>query len=324
MLISTKGRYHAIIKNAVICSNPRFFYNESAGINLDDYADYTKEFIKYSGNPDDIKQIEPAQMPSIVVDILTNKIEELKEVSGNRDVNNGSSSSGVTAASAIAALQEHAGKTSRDNLQNTYEAFKEITYQIIELIRQFYDTERQFRIVGEDGAEHFTGYSNKNIKPQTLGNDFGVDYGYRVPQFDIIVSAQKATSYSKLSQNEFALQLYQSGMFNPQNADVALATVQLMDFDDKDKVIQKIQSNGTLYKQNQMLIQVALGLAQKYEPKTAQQLMMTLQGQQGGQNMQGRVDAELTKTKADGTLDNGEHAVVEKAREQSQKSTQVA
>lgn len=315
---------HSIVRNALLCSRARVFAKENGGVNIDDYTDLSKDVVTYEGMPDDIIPITPPQMPAMVVEIMNNKIEELKEVSGNRDVNNGSTSSGVTAASAIAALQEHAGKTSRDNLQNTYEAFKDITYQVIELIRQFYDTQRQFRIVGENGKEEYAVFSNANIKPQQLPSEFGIEYGYRVPQFDIVVSASKATAYSKLSQNEFALQMYQAGMFAPQNGDVALAAVKMMDFDDKDKVISMIEGNTTLFKQNQMLLQVAMGLAQKYEPAVAVQIAQTLGMEEPeGAAVPADIDADIKETNADGSVKTDEHGTVAKARERSQQSTQV-
>lgn len=313
---------HAIRKVAQIYANPKWFYNKSSGVNLNDLTDPDKQFVPYEGAID-IRQFEPPHMPETVFQFLVNEVEELKEVTGNRDVNNGSTSSGVTAASAIAALQEHAGKLSRHSIANTYDVVVDVVYQVIELIRQFYNSDRQFRIVGTDGAEHFTHYTNANIKPQALGDDFGNTYGNRLPQFDIVVSAAKATGYSKLSQNEFALQLYGAGVFQPQNADVVLPMLQLMDFDDKDKVIKSVQKNSSLLKQNQALMQIAMGLAQTYDPNALNQIMMIAGVQQGQMPVkQGNIDAEMTKTRADGTLDEGEHALVEKARAQSQSSTQ--
>ena len=315
---------HAIVENAVICAKPRFFYSASGGVNLDDYSDINKAFVPVEGNANDIVQIQPPQIPSMTLEVMANKVEELKEVTGNRDVNNGSTSSGVTAASAIAALQEYAGKLSRHAIQNTYDTNKGVYYQIVELIRQFYTTERQFRITGQGGRDEYISYSNAKIRPQSLGNDFGVDAGTRMPQFDIVVSAAKASAYSKLSQNEFALQLYGAGVFNPQNADVVLPMLHIMDFDDKDKVIESVQRNATLLKLNQFLTEVALGLAKRYDPTAAMQIIAMLQGQQTGMQSAAPTDinTEITDTNADGSLKADEHHVVEKAREQSQNSSQ--
>lgn len=39
----------------------------------------------------------------------------------------------------------------------------------IELIRQFYDLPRQFRITGQLGIEQFVSYSNSGVKPAVQG-----------------------------------------------------------------------------------------------------------------------------------------------------------
>ena len=80
--------------------------------------------------------------------------------------------------------------------------------------------------------------------------------------FDIEITAQKQSPYSKMSQNELALQFYQAGFFNPQMADQALACLDMMDFDRKHFIMQKISQNGTMYQQMLMMQQQMLGLAQ--------------------------------------------------------------
>lgn len=317
---------HSIVKNALLAARPRYFIKTNGNVNEEEYADFSKDFVHVTGGTLDelsIRAIETPSLPGNTIAILNNKIDEMKETSGNRDVNNGASSSGVTAASAIAALQEASGKTSRDGLGNTYEAFKDITYQVIELIRQFYTTERQFRIMGENGREEFVSFSNAGIKPQEQGQEFGVDLGYRIPQFDIEVSAQKATAYSKMSQNELALQFYSAGLFAPQNADQALACLNMMDFSHKQEIIDRVQQNGTLMTQIQQLLQLSMGLAQRYEPQLAQQLAAQFGLSQSAQPAQGQVDTNIKEQSSDGTIKNKEHARVSKAREQAQNSTQV-
>ena len=71
--------------------------------------------------------------------------------------------------------------------------------------------------------------------------------GSRVPLFDISVSAQKQSAYSRMSQNEMALQFYSAGFFDPRNAQQALLCMDMMDFDRKDMVMQQIARNGQQY-----------------------------------------------------------------------------
>ena len=316
---------HAIVKNAILASKPRFFVRDEESFNMDDYMDYSKDVVKTSGSlgEDAIRAITTPELPGVVVQILNNKIEELKEISGNRDVNNGQTQSGVTAASAIAALQESAGKTSRDMIAGTYEAHKEITYLVIELIRQFYDTPRQFRITGADGQQQFVQYSNQNLQPQGVPALFDDEVlGWRQPEFDIEVSAQKATPYSKMSQNELALQFWNAAVFQPGNADQALALLQMMDFNHKSDVIQSVQQNGTMLQQLQQVLQVAIGLAAKYEPQTAQMLAQQFEAM-GGQQMEKQAAAQLREQNPDGTIKPEEHHLVRKARERADAATQV-
>lgn len=243
----------AIMQNMLANARPRYFMVQDGGINEEEYTDLTKDIVHVDSLDERyIKAIEGKSLDSVFVTVLNNKIDELKETTGNRDISTGGTTSGVTAASAIAAMQEAGSKLSRDNNKASYRAFRKLCLMIIELIRQFYELPRCFRIMGENGAARFVQYSNAGLAPQSQGTELGVDMGYRLPLFDIEITAQKQSPYSKLSQNELALQFYSAGFFNPQMADQALACLDMMDFDRKQFVIQKVSQNGTMY---QMLLQ---------------------------------------------------------------------
>ena len=249
---------HAIMQNMLANSRPRFLYSDASAINLKEYADLNNDFVRVEGalNNDSIMPIQGKPLNDIYVSVVLNKIEELKETTGNRDVSQGGTTGGVTAASAIAAQMEAGSKLSRNSNKSAYRVFRRVCLQVIELIRQFYDQSRKFRIVGADGMVDFVEYSNANIKPMWQGMDFEVDMGYRLPLFDIEVSAQKQSPYSKLSQNELALQFYNAGFFNPAMADQALMCLDMMDFDRKQMVMDKIRQNSLLMQQ--MMMQQAM------------------------------------------------------------------
>lgn len=315
----------AILKNAVMGSTPRYFKRNDGGINESEFSDWTKPIVHVDGNIDEtnIRPIETKSLDGIYVNILTNKVEELKEVAGNRDVNNGGTTGGVTAASAIAAMQEASGRTSRDASKSAYRAYSKIITLIIELIRQFYNLPRQFRIVGNDGMEEYISYSNQGLRLQSQGNEFGTDMGMRKPVFDVKVSAQKQNPYSKLSQNELAIQLYGLGIFNPQVADQALAVVQMMDFDDKNKVIRTIQQNGTMYQQMIMLQQQMLQMAEIIDQLQGTNMAEGLASSITGAPMpvQKTGNEKQIETDDQGNLKR-ENKIVENAREESQAVSQ--
>lgn len=256
----------AVAKSALIGATPRYFSRGDGGINEEEFMDITKPIVHVEGNLDDasIRQIQTAGLDGMYLTYINNKIEEMKETAGNRDVANGGTTSGVTAASAIAAMQEQSGKTSRDSTKASYRAYEEVITQCIELIRQYYTIPRQFRIVGTDGIEDFIEYTNEKIQASPLEDIAGNVIGMRLPVFDLEIMAQQENAYTKMSQNELALQFYQLGFFNPQMVDQALACIDMMDFKGKSEVVQKLQQNGTLYQQLMMWQQMAITLANKY------------------------------------------------------------
>ena len=248
---------NAIVANAIASATPRWMTRGDGKINEEEYADWTRPFVHVQGSLDEtaIRQITVNAMPGNLLSVLQNKIEEMKETSGNRDVNNGGTSSGVTAASAIAAMQEQSGKLSRDQIQGSYNCYRQIVYCVIELIRQFYDMPRQFRIVGENGQAEFVQFDNSGLQiVQQAPDVMGLNAVIRKPVFDIEVSAQKQSAYNKLSYNELAIQFYQLGFFNPQAADPALAALEMMDFKGKEKVRERIEQNGGMMQMIQMLM----------------------------------------------------------------------
>ena len=279
----------AFIRNTMVGAMPRYFRRQDAGVNVDEFLDLSKPIVTVDGNlGDDSLRISDARpLPGNYIDYQRGRVNELRETSGNTETANGSTSQGVTAASAIAALQEASGKGSRDSTKTSYRAYSEIINLVIELIRQFYDIPRRFRIMGELGAQEFITFSNAGIRPQPQGTLAGQDLGMRLPVFDVEVKAQKASSYTKMSQNELALQFYNLGFFNPQNADQTLMCLGMMEFDGKDKLQQQVRQMGTMYDQMIMWQQMAISLAAKHEPQMAQGMMANITGQPMPQKIDG-------------------------------------
>ena len=309
----------AIVDNALEGASPRYFVKNDGTINIDEYNDKSKKFVRVEGNigEENIRPIDSKQLPGIYVSFLQQKIDELKYVTSNQDVNNGAAPSGITAASAIAALQETSGKNARSTNKTFHRAFRDVCYQIVELIRQFYDVPRTFRINPDGMQEQFVQYDNKGIKPQGQMT-MGMDLGLRVPEFDIDVTSEKASPYKKLEINELALSFYNAGFFNPQMTDQALACLNMMDFTKKDEVMQKIRENGTLMEMLLLYQQMALQFATKIDPALGQQVANQILSQ-GGQPIP--QDMGLQATDVSGGAE--EHPYVERARSEARESTQA-
>lgn len=244
----------AILENSLMAARPRYMAKKDlSGINVDEFLDWSKPLVFYEGDKDNIFPMEMPTLPASAINVRQMKVDELKETSSNRDVSQGSSSGGVTAAAAIAALQEAGNKTSRDMIGRSYRAYAAENYLAIELVRQFYNIARSFRIVGQDGHAQFVEFSNAGIRGKPLPPAVpGGQIEQRKPIFDIVIKPQKRSPYSKMAQNELAKELYQLGFFNPQMADQSLAALDLMDFDGIETVREKVQQGQTLL--NQILL----------------------------------------------------------------------
>ena len=314
----------AMVKNAMVGATPRYFSRIDGNINEEEFLDTRKPIVHVNGQVDEatLRRIEHVGLDGMYVNMLDRSINELRETSGNTEAATGSTPGAVTAASGIAALQEAAGKTSADSTQASYRVYSQIVDMCIELIRQFYDMPRKFRILGQYGMERYVTYTNQGIQPQHQGMAFGHDMGYRLPVFDIKVSAQKKNVYTKVAQNELALQFFQMGFFNPQMVDQSLMCLEMMDFDDKDTIMQKISQMGTMHQKLIQYMQLALQLAQRVNPMLAEQIAQDVIRSNGGAApMGGGGVPQLASVDNIGGIPEKEHAVVRNARQQSNEAS---
>ena len=214
-------------------SRVRFWAKKSLGVNIDDFTNLSKGIIEVEGDIDEekLKRIEVGTIDGSVLDVKKLKIEELKETTGCRDVMVGGTTSGVTAASAIGMLQNAGNKLSRDGIENSCRACVEIWEMVIELIRQFYDEERVFRILGEDGEYTYETFSASRINGETGGI---------APIFDIEIDTRKRSPSDRDSFNEFAMKLYEIGAFDKENIEKTRMMLGLMDFDGIGRLMSQL------------------------------------------------------------------------------------
>ena len=310
----------AFLKNAMNGANPRYFMRAGNSINKEQFADVNQPFVEVTGTLDDvgIRPIDYNALAGNYLGFYQNKVAELRQTSGNTESATGNTPAGVTAASAIAALQEASGKTSRDAIRASYRAFQDIVEMLIELVRQFYDMPRQFRIMGEQGQMQFASMDNSMMQPQPLmvGNQL---MGYRLPVYDVKVKVQKRNAYTRASQNELALQLFGQGFFAPQMATPALQALDMMDFEGIDELRQKISMNGTIFQMLQQTQAVALQLARLVDMKENTNLTEQLAAQ-----FQGAGPVMMPTQGAAPAADLAqESGVTQKARAQAARTTEA-
>ena len=241
-----------ILESSMMATKKRFFVSTSTNVNPEQFADWNQRIVPVEGELSEsrIQEIRVDPISPIYTNILQMKIEEMKDTASNRDVNSGGTGSGVTAASAIAALQEAGNKVSRDMISSSYSVHGRICALCIELMRQFYDEARSFRITGRSdtpGEFQFVSVSNAELKDRLAGAASDGSALYRRPIFDLKVIAQKRNPFSRMEQNERAKELYALGFFNPERAQEALYALEMMDFEGIDKIKEQVRAGRTAY-----------------------------------------------------------------------------
>lgn len=260
----------SIVKYAKMAGKPRWFKKKNCNVDTVQFANWENDFIDVDGGQLDdsnLRQVQLNTFPAFVQNQWQAKIDELKETSGNRDFSQGATSAGVTAASAIAALQEAGSKLSRDMIKTSYWAYEDIVSLVVELMRQFYTEDRYFRIEAPNGTEQFVAFSNQDIMPEqqeTLTGD-GIEITERIPEFDYKIVAQKMSPFQREGQNQLAIQLFQMGVFNPQMADQVMPFLEMMQFEGIDAIKKKVSENGMMYQQLLQMIQLATQMAQQLD-----------------------------------------------------------
>lgn len=241
-----------IVRNARLASKKRFFTRVEGAVNEKEFADFNRDFVHVSGSSigeESIREISFTPLPSIYLNVLDNKISELKETSGNRDFTQGGTMGGVTSGTAISALQEAGNKLSRDMISATYNAFSGVCTLIIELIRQFYTVPRNMRILGPTGEYSYSLYDNSVLKGEYTNGDFGTEGVLREPVFDVSIKAHKQNVFSRAAQNSDALNFYSIGFFDPAKAVQSLACMELLDMENKEKIKSIIMKNAGITKE---------------------------------------------------------------------------
>ena len=297
-----------VLETSMLNTKRRYFAPKGINLNIKQLLDNSQPVVEVEGSvgnlADKLIEMKPRELSGIYPNIAQMKIDEMKDIAGNRDVNSGGTGSGVTAASAIVALQETGNKTSRDSIDASYRSYVKINTLCIELIRQFYDESRSFRITGAPempaqmpgmppqmggGAPgmmgnmpqgngmpakdnyHFVELNNKGLKDQVTGMGSDGMPMFRHPVFDLQIKAQKKNPFSREAQNQLAIELFRLGAFNPQMADAALTALSLMDFEGIEEVRDRVAEGQTLY-----------GMVQELQAQLAQ--MQAMMGAAPGQN----------------------------------------
>ncbi len=207
-----------VLKNALMASRNKLLVTSASGFDADDLRDWSKE-VHRGENLNGITWFPTAPLPGYILDYIRSMRNGIKEESGANDFSRGMPAGGVTAASAIAALQEMSGKRSRMAARAIHAAFERAVRLEIEVEREYCIFPRKVRLKNRTD----TLSAKRLMQKSELGNDLPLE-------FTVSVKAQRDNRFSVAAHNELMLGMLKLGMIT---ADVAL---DMMIFDGKEQV----------------------------------------------------------------------------------------
>lgn len=217
-----------VMKNALMASKNKMLVNESSGFDVEDLQDWRKE-VHRGENLNGVTWFPNPPLPAYIVSLSAAMRENVKDESGANDFSRGGTTSGVTAASAIAALQEMSNKRSRMCSEQLHEAFREAVRMEIEFEREYNVVPREV-LVTTNGEQHPATFDSAIMERQQGGMEMPIE-------FFVSVKIETEQQFQTATHNELILQLVQLGAIQPQQA------VEFMLFEGKEEILQAMKSN---------------------------------------------------------------------------------
>ena len=239
-----------ILKNAYLASHNKLLVTDASGFDAEDLANWTKD-VHTGESLGGITWFPTPPLPNYIIELSQLMKQSIKTESGANDQARGQTSGGVTAASAINALQIMATKRSTKHSQGFHAAFKQAVRMMLDVEREFTQGDREVVIMSHGRPLKFT------VKPEDFAR-MG-DEGKPI-EYYIVIETSDLTQYSKMANNELALQIMQiyKDTIDP------IALLYMMDFPDKDIVIEMIQDgrNSQLIQMQAQMQQMAQAIEQ--------------------------------------------------------------
>ena len=245
------NRYaHYIDENLRYATKARMLVRKGAGIDQQQLADWRQNIVE--GNTIDeesVRWFETKPFNGMATQQMLQFQNDMKMDSGQNQFSRGEVSGGVTAASAISALQEAGGKITRLRTAALSSGFKKIVEMILWLIAEFYDDEREALISGPDlktrqlhlSAEHLMGKARKKG-------------GFEPPPYTVEVQIQRSNPMRIQAQNDLMIQAYSMAAQAGQQFPLSVL-FRLLNVDGKEQILPELDRLDAQAQQMQAMAQ---------------------------------------------------------------------
>lgn len=225
-MFETSQRYsdkldQIVMKNAMLASHNKLLITGASGFDADDLRDWSKE-VHRGDNLNGVTWFATAPLPAYLIEYISAMRDAIKEESGSNEWSRGMTNYGVTAGTAISALQDKSSKRSRMAARGIHSAFRAAVEQELEIERQFTLGLRcmRDRLLHADAE----GAAQIEASARSVMALSSMPVALRVT-----VKVQKENGFSAISHNDTVFRLVETGMVTPQ------VGLELLMFDGKEQ-----------------------------------------------------------------------------------------
>lgn len=212
-----------VFKNAFMASHNKLLISKASGFTVDDLSDWSKE-VHEGTSLDGVKWFATPPLPDYIIAYIQTLRESMKDTSGANDVSQGNIGGGVTAFSAIDALQEASSKRVKMLVEALFETYRVCVRKEIEIEREYNILPRTVFVVRNGKRETATFESAMLQRTAESGEELPIE-------FYISVKVEQESKYSQQAHNQTILEMVQAGIL-----DISKATP-LMYFEGKEEVL---------------------------------------------------------------------------------------
>ncbi|MGN0163730.1 MAG: hypothetical protein ACI4EA_09180 [Candidatus Ornithomonoglobus sp.] len=223
-----------IVSLILMGAKPRYLAKRNSGIDADSFLNVENPIVEYEGDTSAVVPIVIKDVNQYYSVYRDTKKDELKELLGNRDFQQGATSGGVTSGTAISILQQSGEKRARMMFDDSYTCFETIVSMVLELLRQFCEEKRVYRTEDAMGQKSFVAFSREMLYKDGVFDNVALE-------FDIKVTAQKENPYSAEALNALLMQFFTAGMLTDDNLEKALLIFKNMQFEGKEPFLSDIR-----------------------------------------------------------------------------------
>jgi hypothetical protein len=234
-----------------LMGNPIWVVDNTADIDTDNLINRPGAIVEKSAGSE-VRREEGTGLQPYVLQVIDRYKEWFDQIAGSNDITRGLNPSGVTAASAIADLQNAAQTRIRQKSRNLDVYLQQLGQQYVSLVFQFYTAPQVFRLTNKDGTEK---YFKFHVQPETQtayverfspeGQSLGMSEYQMRGKFDVSVSTGSSLPFSKAEKEQRLLNLFDRAIIDQEEV------LKSLDYPNYEAVLQRMEQKAQMQAQEQ-------------------------------------------------------------------------